>query len=151
VQLEAIGDTAPVDFERHFGLDRRSVEQRVYYVVIVLHIQTGNAQRGLALLKINVHAVVWNGYRPKEAFFVNSGIEIVDLLGIRVRSRTREDIQSNESESAVVNFAVAPDIRSGHETVVGVEEQMTWLVARFGPGSSASYICQANETLEVGD
>ena len=98
-----------------------------------------------------MHAAVGKGYCPEEALFVDSGIEIVDLLGIRVRSRTREDVQSNESEGAVVNSAVAPDIRSGHETVVGVEEQMTWLLAWFRPDSSASNICQADETLEVCD
>jgi len=98
-----------------------------------------------------MHAVVWNGDCPEEALLVGSRIEIVDLLGIRIRSRTRENIQSDESEGAVVNPAIAPDIRSGHETVVGIEEQMTWLAAGFGPGSSASYICKADEALEVGD
>jgi hypothetical protein len=98
-----------------------------------------------------MHTVVWKSYCPEEALFVDSGIEIIDLLAIRVRSRTREDVQSDKSESAVVNFAIAPDIRSGHETVVGIEKQMTWLMARFGPGSCASYACQPDETLKICD
>jgi hypothetical protein len=122
MQLEAVCDTAPIDFVRHFRFDRRPVEQRVYHVVIVLHIQTGNAQRGFAFLKVNVHAVVGKGNCPEEALLVDSRIEIIDLLGIRIRSRTREDVQSDKSEGAMVNFAIAPDIGSGHEAVVDIEE-----------------------------
>src|SRR5262249_27411723 len=98
-----------------------------------------------------MHAFIWKDDRPEEPLFVDSRIEIVNLLGIRVRSRTREDVQLDESDGAVVSFAVPPDIHSGHETVVGLEEHMTWLLARFGPNSSAPNPCQADETLEIGD
>jgi hypothetical protein len=98
-----------------------------------------------------VHAAVWDGYRPEEALLVDSGIEIVDLLGIRIRSRTREDVQSNESKGATVNFAITPDKRSSHEAIIGLEEKVARFATGFGPDSSASHSCQANEALEVGD
>jgi len=98
-----------------------------------------------------MHAVVWNGRGPKQTLLVDSRIEIVDLLGIRIRSRTREDIQSHKSERAVVNFAVTPDKDSGHEAVVGIEKQMTCPPAWFFAGSSAAHVCESHETVEIGD
>jgi hypothetical protein len=73
------------------------------------------------------------------------GVEVEFLIGANLALK---EIQSDESESAPVVFAVFPDVDPLHEAHVGLEGK--WL-SEPGPLPRASDPAIADEAVEVGD
>lgn len=106
----------------------------------------GDAHRCRSRSQVDLHGAGWDAHGPEQAIGIgeDTGVEVVDLgCEIREVKLTFKDIQSDEAEGIVVDFAIYPNICALHEAHVYIEEQ----AAR--PGTLN--LGRADEAVEVGD
>lgn len=132
----------PGDFPVHF----RTIQQRVDYVVVVVHVNVACLKGCRPGGEINRDCVFGNRDRPKQTAFGRPRIEIVNLLTRRVKY-----VKSYERKRAVVIATVRADVFSRHEAHIGFKVQVLRRFTNYGVGAHTAHGCPANEAIEVGD
>jgi hypothetical protein len=80
VHVPSMADAVPMGLEAHVGLQAGPVQDRVYDVVVVLHIEVVHDQVRLGAVDVREDSAARNGDGPKETV-VRARVEVVDLMG----------------------------------------------------------------------
>ena len=80
VHVPSMVDAVPTGLEAHVSLQAGPVQDRVYDVVIVLHIEVVHDQMRLAAVDVREDSAAGNGDGPKETV-IRAWVEVVDLMG----------------------------------------------------------------------
>ena len=141
VKMEPVRHAAPTDVEGDICGYRGAMHQGVYKCAKVPDLYVVEVHRCRCLLEVDLYAFVRNAYRPKQAAWSDTRVEIVDL--IRRDNLPLVEIQSYEVEGAVVLFPVQPNVDALHKTHIDVEDE-------GGSGAGAG-VCSCPGALEVSD
>ena len=106
--------------------------------MIVFNIYICEVYRCPRVIEVNLYALIRNAYRPEQPACSDSGVKVVDL--IRRSYLPLIEIQSDETERAVVLFPIQPDVHTLHETHIDVEEE--------GSSGASVSVCACSGTLE---
>ena len=125
------------------------MRQRVREIVRVRDRQTFRVQGGSGRVELHLQAIGLKRHRPEQPAGRNRGRVVVNLLQrVRRSNWTGEDVQSYESEHALMQIAVFGDEDPFHETHVRlIRERAGVLRAR----ARASQPRQTDEPLEIRD
>jgi hypothetical protein len=147
-----------MDFEAYFGrffAQQASIGKRVGEREIVGHIETVDAQAGLAVFQVYLDHVRLQRLRPEDTAWkrVDVEVEVVDLVGVRRQgvNLTPVDVKSNEDECRLVAMVVNPDVFAFHETDVDVVEELLVLAVGVGPDPCPAEGGDPNGSVEIGD
>src|SRR5215472_16706383 len=79
-------------------------------------------------------------------------VEVVNLGGeVFEVEPTPVEVQSNESKSSVVSFAVLSDVNTRHKAHVGVKEERLGAAVGMLGDALSPHVRDADETHEIGD
>jgi hypothetical protein len=147
--LDSILDAAPTDVEGSIGVHRLAKLQGVRNIEEISNLQVARIHRSFCLIEFNFNGVIGDAYRPKQAVWDETGVEVVDLI-LRGQRLLRIEVQSDEAEGASMLFPVHSNVDPLHETIVNVEEQRSSDTST-GICSCASprKVCDTNKAVKI--
>lgn len=121
--------------------------------MIVVDIEAADAKARPTAIEINFDGIMVQFDHPENVVRVYVHVVVVDLLREVGRSSgTGKQVKSNKSERTFVNATVGTNelaLRKSHVRAVG--EGRGDACGSIRTGSAAQDVCEANETVEVGD
>src|SRR5215472_4448484 len=136
---------APLNIPGDARFDRRSVEQCVHDVVIILDGKIVHLKGSLARREVYADAALRNCHAPKQPALGDPRIEIVNL---HVLHGTCEDVKSYKRESTVMVLSIHSHVLADHEAHIGLKRKMR----RYAPGCVRSLSADRrppNEAVEI--
>ena len=130
------------------------MEQSVGEIEEVPDAEVFRRHLSLAVLEVDLHAVILKRVRPEQAarVGVDPWVEVVNLGGeVFEVEPTSVEIKSNEPERPPVNVAILADVDTLHKAHIGVEQERLDAAVRIPGGPCSLYVCDADLALEIGD
>ncbi len=122
----------------------------IHNVEEILDLQTIDIHRGCCIAEVNLHTLIGDAYRPKQATWSYTGVEVVDLV---LRSNLPLiEIHSDEAKGPAVLFPIHSDVGPLHKPVVyGEEKRSAGTGVRVDPPPGTLEIRQADEAVKISD
>jgi len=119
---------------------------------VVFHLEIFDYQGSSSRAGIHKDAVSRRQETVQKSPFVQTWIEVVDLIAEIGGRRPHVEVDSNKGEVALMVPSIPPDIFARHEAHIGIEDQ--WCVRRrceaFG-SPTAKNVGGAQDAVEIGD
>ena len=81
VKMNPLLYATPTHVEGNICRYRRAIHQGVPKVVVVHELYIVDSHRGRCAIEVDIYALIRDAYRPKQATWSDSGVEVVDLIG----------------------------------------------------------------------